>query len=158
MLLFEKLIAKAKNVNYLPSMASLFVEINKIEDRKIQNDENNSMIDNWDGTEIILLDGSKIQLGYLKFGSCLLHSRGEVEGEYIYKIEDNLYICAECLAYCVAYPKLEEKYIGFTVGFLFPKSWSELGVISWLKKYEKRQAGHIVNKNSKLSDDEDDNF
>lgn len=138
--LFKTIISRAKNVNSLPTLSDIYKELENLEKMNICDYyvETDCISDDWDETNITLVDGSQIELIYGK--SCILHSYGDLEKYYSYKISDSLYVCANCLTILVEHKDLCEKYYDYYFeDLLFPKKWDKNSVISWIRKSEKRQ-------------------
>lgn len=139
--IFKSIISQARNVNNLPTLSELYKILENLEEMNIYDFdmETNCMLENWDCTEIILMDGTPVELSYGK--TCILHPYKDFEKDYSYKIGNNLYICADCLTILVEHTDLCEKYYNCYLdnNLLFPKKWDRNSVISWIRKSEKKQ-------------------
>lgn len=145
--LFQKIIGQANNVNDLPLLSTIYKEIEKYGENIDYDQEVDIMIDNWDGSKITLLDGTEIEL--IGFRACILHSFHDVEREYSYKIDDNLYICSGCLTILKEHKDLCEKYYSNCFeDLLFPRRWDRNRIILWLRKAEKREEEYYARKAS----------
>lgn len=119
-------LSKLENINQLPIY-------NKAED--FINECYTAVFDN--EPSFSLQDGTKIKMTKLEY-QCILHDLSQCEGYYIYKINNNLFMCFDCGELLAERQDLIDKYrrednFG-DIKYLFPKKWSEDRIIDWIKR------------------------
>lgn len=154
---FVGVIAESRNINNLPTIIDIYKKIEDIcENEEELDEEKEELVANWDGT-IIIKDGTQVELvEYI--GKCILHDFRDVEGEKLYKIDDNLFLCADCLILCKRQPKLVAEYYAYSSDkWVFPKKWDESKIINWIKNQDKSQKEYYERK-SYYNDGFDEDF
>lgn len=156
---FVRIIAQSRNVNSLPTMVDICKKIEDIcenEEELDEDEEKEHLAANWNGT-IIIKDDTEIELvEYI--GKCILHDFRDFEGERLYKIDDNLFLCADCLTLCKKQPNLVAQYYDYSSDkWAFPKKWDENKIINWIKNQNNNQKKYYEKKEY-YSDDFDKDF
>ena len=156
---FVRIIAQSTNINNLPTMIDIYNKIEDIcesEEGLNEDEENEDLAANWNGT-IIIKDGTEVELvEYI--GKCILHDFRDFEGERLYKIDDNLFLCADCLTLCKKQSNLVAKYYDYSSDkWVFPKKWDENKIINWIKNQNNNQKKYYEKKEY-FNDDFDEDF
>lgn len=132
-------LSKSKNINQLPKIDDItdFL-LTKFDDIDVL------LFYRGEGIKFTIKDSTNCELIY-GYKSCILHTWYEKcdndDGEYIYKIEDELFVCATCFTSLQAKPEILKKYNAFECTFdneidklLFPKKWTDIDVRNWCRK------------------------
>jgi len=136
---FAKIIADAKDKSSLPRIKDILAELKELEliDECIFAEEKQAMENSWiEGMTIIIADGSRIKLAFSK--KCVLHRFNEPHIKNSYQVEENLYICANCLSVVTERKDILERHPSVEEVLLFPKDWTNSGVDAWLENVERR--------------------
>ena len=140
------------NVNQLPTIDDIFTS---------------SDSDFWYGDiDFVLKDGTRCTLSYGDY-NCIQHSfsdqKNNSEGLYIYKVSDDLFICASCLTLLQSKPDILKQYDCFineymneTESLLFPKNWTDEGIYAWCSK--KQQKDEEYNESRSLRELREDQY
>ncbi|MGH4139686.1 hypothetical protein [Clostridium sp.] len=162
---FLGIIAQARNINSLPTMIDIYKKIEEICESQEGLDEDKEkevLASNWNGT-ITIKDGTEIELvEYI--GKCILHDFRDYDGEKLYKIDDNLFLCADCLTLCKKQPNLVAQHYDYDYSmdkWVFPKKWDENKIINWIKNQNNNQKEYYERKSyydDSFDEDFDDDF
>lgn len=158
---FKDIISQSSNINNLPSISDICDILQDTMNEEQYEEEMEELNENWNGAIIVLQDGTEVQLLEYDY-KCILHNFKDFDGDRLYKISENIYMCADCLTVCIPHDNLvEEYYENYSDKLVFPKSWTEYGVINWLRKQNKRQEEYYKNKapyyyNDNDEEDDDD--
>lgn len=136
---FAKIIADAKDITELPSLPVLFEELRKLEILGECNfdQEKKTLENSWaEGITITIADGTSVKLTFGK--RCVLHRFNTPYIRYSYQVDDNVYLCGNCLEkgeehkdIMVLHPLVAEE-------LLFPLEWTRSGIDIWLENVERR--------------------
>lgn len=136
---FAKIIADAKDTKELPSIPSLLEELKKLEllDECNFDQEKKALENSWaEGITITIADGTRVKLTFGK--RCVLHRFNTPHIRYAYQVEDNGYLCGNCLEKGAEHPDMMALHPLVEEELLFPLDWTRSGIDIWLENVERR--------------------
>ncbi|MFH5836821.1 hypothetical protein ACHAL6_12185 [Proteiniclasticum sp. C24MP] len=136
---FAKIIADARDISELPSIPALLEELKKLEllDECNFDQEKKALENSWaEGMVITIGDGTKVKLTFGK--RCVLHRFNTPHIRYSYQVEDNGYLCGNCLEKGAEHPDMMALHPQVEEELLFPLDWTRSGIDIWLENVERR--------------------